>query len=91
MRRNNFALRLMPSLMAELRKAAAEDGVAINQYINVAVAEKLATRRTAEAFFAERARGGDPQDALDILRSVGEAAGPEPDGSHDLTLPLKAG
>jgi hypothetical protein len=36
MRRSNFALRLQPSLLAELRKAAEVEGVALNQLINVA-------------------------------------------------------
>ena len=39
MRRSNFALRLQPSLLEELRKAAEAEGVAVNQLINVAVAE----------------------------------------------------
>ncbi|HYD69394.1 hypothetical protein [Azospirillum sp.] len=91
MRRNNFALRLLPSLMNELRKAAAEEGVPINHYINIAVAEKLATRRTAAEFFAIRAQGGDPQDALDILRGLPPATGPEPEGSFEIIQPKKAG
>ena len=41
MRRSNFALRLQPSLMEELRKAAESEGVALNQLINVAVAEQV--------------------------------------------------
>jgi hypothetical protein len=41
MRRSNFALRLQPSLLEELRKAAESEGVALNQLINVAVAEKF--------------------------------------------------
>ncbi len=41
MRRSNFALRLQPSLLEELRKAAELEGVALNQLINVAVAEKF--------------------------------------------------
>ena len=41
MRRSNFALRLQPSLLEELRKAAELEGVALNQLINVAVAEKV--------------------------------------------------
>ncbi len=35
MRRSNFALRLQPSLLEELRKAAKAEGVALNQLINV--------------------------------------------------------
>ncbi len=47
MRKSNFALRLQPSLLEEARKAAESDGVALNQFINVAVAEKLSALRTA--------------------------------------------
>ena len=55
MRKSNFALRLQPSLMAEARKLAEAEGVAVNQLINVAVAEKLSALRTEE-YFAERAK-----------------------------------
>src|ERR1700682_3999531 len=40
MRRSNFALRLRPSLLEELRKAAGSEGVALNQLINVPIARK---------------------------------------------------
>ena len=50
MRRSNFALRLQPSLLEELRKAAEVEGVALNQLINVAVAEKVSALRTEEYF-----------------------------------------
>jgi hypothetical protein len=41
MRKSNFALRLQPSLLDEARRMAEAAGVALNQLINVAVAEKL--------------------------------------------------
>jgi hypothetical protein len=41
MRKGNFALRLQPSLLDEARKLAEAEGVALNQLINVAVAEKV--------------------------------------------------
>jgi hypothetical protein len=46
MRPGNFALRLQPSLLDELRKIAETEGVALNQLSNVAVAEKLSALRT---------------------------------------------
>ena len=46
MKKSNFALRLPPSLMDEARKLAKAEGVAVNQLINVAVAEKLSASRT---------------------------------------------
>ncbi len=71
MQTNNFALRRPHSMLDALRQAAADDGVAINQYINVAVAEKLACRRTAKEFLQARAQGGSAQRALEILAKSG--------------------
>src|SRR5260370_26973335 len=59
MRRSNFALRLQPSLLDEARKLAESEGVALNQLINVAVAEKVSALRTEE-YFAARARRANP-------------------------------
>ena len=56
MRRSNFALRLQPSLIGEARKVAEAEGVALNQLINVALAEKLSALRT-ESYFEERRSG----------------------------------
>ena len=55
MRKNNFALRLQPSLLDEARKLAKKEGVALNQLITVAVAEKVSALRT-ESYTAERDR-----------------------------------
>ena len=70
MRKSNFALRLQPSLLEEARKAAEAEGVALNQLINVAVAEKLSALRT-EDYFRERTERADVQAALAILRRSG--------------------
>ncbi len=67
MRKSNFALRLQPSLLDEARKLAEAEGVALNQFINVAVAEKLSALRT-ESYFAARA---DIPKALAILKRAG--------------------
>jgi len=53
MRKRNVALRLQPSLLEEARKLAKTEGVALNQLINVAVAERLSALRT-ESYFRER-------------------------------------
>jgi hypothetical protein len=70
MRKSNFALRLQPSLLAEARKLAESEGVALNQLINVAVAEKLSALRTQD-YFAERAARADMDKALAILERAG--------------------
>lgn len=43
-----YSLRLQTSLMAEARKVAKSEGVSLNHFINVAVAEKISAIR-AEA------------------------------------------
>ena len=70
MRKSNFALRLQPSLLEEARKLAEAEGVALNQLINVAVAEKLSALRT-ESYFAERASRANIPEALRILDRAG--------------------
>jgi hypothetical protein len=70
MRKSNFALRLQPSLLDEARKAVQAEGVALNQLINVAVAEKLSALRT-ERYFAERAARASIPKALAILERAG--------------------
>jgi hypothetical protein len=72
MKKSNFALRLQPSLMEEARKVAKAEGVAVNQLINVAVAEKASALRTEE-YFAERAARGDLKKALHVLKRAGKA------------------
>jgi hypothetical protein len=75
MRKSNFALRLQTSLLEEARKLAEAEGVALNQLINVAVAEKLSALRT-EDYFAARAARADIPAALDILARAGRSAPP---------------
>ena len=77
MKKSNFALRLQPSLMDEARRVAKAEGVAVNQLINVAVAEKLSVLRTEE-YFAERGARGNVSKALRILRRVGVGKPPMP-------------
>jgi hypothetical protein len=75
MRKSNFALRLQPSLLDEVRKLAEQEGVALNQLINVAVAEKLSALRT-ETYIAERAARADIPQALRILKRAGRDGAP---------------
>src|SRR5437899_6803341 len=70
MRKSNFALRLQPSLLEEARKLAEAEGVALNQLINVAVAEKLSALRTEE-YFTERAARANIPKALKVLKRAG--------------------
>ena len=77
MRKSNFALRLQPSLLEETRKLAAQEGVAVNQLINVAVAEKLSALRT-ESYLRERAARADVREARKVLARAGRGNPPLP-------------
>ena len=75
MTKSNVALRLQTSLFEEAKRLAAEEGVALNQFINVAVAEKLSALRT-EDYFRERAEAGDIARAKRILKRAGRGNPP---------------
>lgn len=87
MRQSNFALRLQPSLLEEARQAADAEGVALNQLINVAVAEKLAALRT-ERYFRERSARASVPAALDILSRAG--VGNAPAEGDEIAVPPRA-
>ncbi len=57
MSKANYALRLQPSLKAAAERVAMAEGASLNQFINVAVAEKLSALETEEFFRARAARG----------------------------------
>lgn len=75
MRRNNVALRLQESLLEEAKRVAEAEGVALNQLINVAVAEKLSALRT-EAYFRERSSRANIERAKRLLRRAGRGKPP---------------
>ncbi len=71
MRRSNVALRLQTSLLEEARRVSEGEGVALNQFINVAVAEKLSALRTEE-YFQGRALRGSVAKAQQVLERAGQ-------------------
>jgi lysozyme family protein len=64
---------MQPTLMEEAKDMAKAEGIALNQLINTAVAEKLAVTRTLN-FFERYTRGANAEEALALLRrpNVGE-------------------
>lgn len=70
MSKANYALRLQPSLKSAAERLAAAEGTSLNQFINVAVAEKLSALETEE-FFKKRAARGDRRAFLDFLDGAG--------------------
>ena len=59
----------------EARRLAETEGVALNQFNNVAVAEKLSALRTDD-YFRERAARGDVAKAKQILQRAGRRMPP---------------
>ncbi|MEQ1843479.1 MAG: toxin-antitoxin system HicB family antitoxin [Verrucomicrobiales bacterium] len=66
---SNLSLRLPESLHRHLKQAAEADGISINQFINLAVAEKLSALQTYD-LIAERARGSSRNAFLDAMAQV---------------------
>ena len=81
---SNYTLRLLASLKAEAEKVAEEEGTTLNQFINVALAEKLAALRTAR-YFQERAACAD----LETFDCFLETSGNEPPRRGDEILPAE--
>jgi hypothetical protein len=76
----NYSLRLQPSLKAAAERLASAEGASLNQFINVAVAEKLSALET-EAYFIRRAAGAGRERFLAFLDEAGDeppAKGDEP-------------
>lgn len=75
---SSYPLRLPKSLKDEVTKLAKRDGTSINQFISIAVAEKISALET-EQFFADRAKRANLTD----FRSILLRQGGEPPTSDD--------
>jgi len=71
MSKANYALRLQPSLKAAAERFALVEGTSLNQFINIAVAEKLSALET-EAYFINRAKMASREDFLGFLDGAGD-------------------
>ena len=60
------SLNLPQSLKRAAEDFAEKDGVSLNQYVALALAEKIGSSGAA-AFFAERGKGGDVDWAIEFL------------------------
>ncbi|WP_439572315.1 toxin-antitoxin system HicB family antitoxin [Phreatobacter sp.] len=78
MTKANYSLRLQPSLKSAAERVAAADGTSLNQFINIAVAEKLSALETAD-FFRKRAAAARREDFVAYL----DGAGDEPPAEGD--------
>ena len=62
-----YPLKLPASIKTAAQRLAREDGVSLNQWISVAVAQKIGAVETAANFFRTRAGGAMPGDLLPFL------------------------
>ena len=79
MSKASYLLKMPRSVKAAAARLAKEDGVSLNQFIAVAVAEKVGTIETAEQFLKRRAAKAKPADLMRFLRGA-PSVKPEP---HD--------
>ena len=67
---STYPLRLPTSLKTAVAEISREEGTSINQFVSMAVAEKVSAMKTAE-FFATRRDRADIEAALRVLRREG--------------------
>ncbi len=67
---SNFALRIPPSLMEDVKALATQDAVSVNQFLVQAAAEKVATLK-ARHYLSERAARANAGDLGRILAKAG--------------------
>ena len=67
-----YPLKLPASVKAAAARLAKTDGVSLNQFIAVAVAEKVGVMETADEFLKTRAGTAKPRDLLKFTRKAGK-------------------
>jgi hypothetical protein len=72
-------LKLPASVKAAATRLAKADGVSLNQFIAVAVAEKVGVLETAQEFLRRRAGKAKPRDLLKFTRKAGREEPSETD------------
>ncbi len=78
MSKSTHPLKLPVSMMKVAQRLAKEDGVSFNQWIAVAVAEKVGVVETTAKFFSRRAKGAAGKGLMKFLRKAPKVA-PEPE------------
>lgn len=73
MSKSTYPLKLPDSVKRAAQRLAKEDGVSLNQWIAVAVAQKIGVVETAEEFFTRRAANADPRRLMEILKHAPRA------------------
>lgn len=76
MSKASYPLKLPASVKEAAARLAKEDGVSLNQWIAVAIAQKIGVVETASDFFKRRAGKASPADMLPFLDKAKREAPP---------------
>lgn len=79
MSKTAYPLKLPASVKAAAARLAKADGVSLNQFIAVAVAEKVGVLEAAQEFLNSRGGKATPRDLLKFLRKAGNEEPSEAD------------
>jgi hypothetical protein len=80
MSKASYPLKMPISVKTAAARLAKADGVSLNQFIAVAVAEKVGAIETADAFLRLRAAKAKPADLMKFLRSAPNVKPADSDG-----------
>ena len=75
----SYPLKMPKSVKTAAARLAKEDGVSLNQFIAVAVAEKVGAMETASEYLRRRAGKAKPADLIRFLRGAPNVASVEGD------------
>lgn len=70
----SYPLKMPKSVKTAAARLAKEDGVSLNQFIAVAVAEKVGVMETASEYLRRRAGNAKPADLMRFLRGAPNVA-----------------
>lgn len=79
MSKASYPLKLPTSVKEAAARLAKEDGVSLNQWIAVAIAQKIGVVETAAAFLKRRAGKAQPQNMIPFLDKAKREAPPAGD------------
>ena len=80
MSKASYPLKLPASVKAAAQRLAKEDGVSLNQWISVTLAQKIGVVETAANFLKQRAGSARPIDMLPYLDGAKREVPPVGDG-----------
>jgi hypothetical protein len=78
---SHYAVELPEALLHEAQEVAQAEQTSLDDFVRLAIAEKIAAARTAQ-YFRTRAARADPQAFLAVLERIKQAAGPVVEGDE---------